>query len=211
LLKESELRENLISSTPAKFTGTGPIKLPVPLPDVDFIIVDPRSATIVVCELKWIRKPFLPLERIDRDQDCKKGIHQLSKIKEFLESHADYLKNRGILDQSILAFPNRYYALVARDHFCWIEPSNGVALVDYDQFQEMLVKASDLNSGIQELLRYNWLPVEGKDFGVRYEFAISNGVVVDSEIFYPVGAIANIALRNLTPRFSQHQKRISHQ
>jgi hypothetical protein len=138
------------------------------------------------------------LERIDRDQDCKKGIYQLSKIKEFIERNADYLEGRGILDRSMRAFSNRYYVLVARDHFYWIESSDGVALVDYEQFQEMLAKSDDLNSGMQELLQYSWLPVEGKDFAVRYEYSVSNGVIVDSEIFYPIGTSA-IALKDVAP------------
>jgi hypothetical protein len=50
-----------------------------------------------------------------------------------------------------------------------------------------LTKATDLAGGIRNLLEYKWLPEEGRDFEVRNECAVSNGVVAESEIFYAVG------------------------
>ena len=37
---------------------------------------------------------------------------------------------------------------------------------------------------VTEMLSFNWLPVEGTDFSVRFESAAVNGVVVEAEIFY---------------------------
>ena len=36
-----------------------------------------------------------------------------------------------------------------------------------------------------ELLGYEWLPVEGRDFRVQFDRAIANGAAIESEVFYP--------------------------
>ena len=35
-----------------------------------------------------------------------------------------------------------------------------------------------------ELLRYDWLPIEGTNFAVRFESAEVNGIALESEVFY---------------------------
>jgi hypothetical protein len=35
------------------------------------------------------------------------------------------------------------------------------------------------------LLKYEWLPVEGRDFAVRYDKSVANGVAIEPEVFYP--------------------------
>lgn len=187
LLKEEELREGLLSVMPTAFVSRGPVKLPPPLPDLDMIIVDNNSSTLVICELKWIRKHFGPLEKIDRDDDCKKGFRQLKKIKDFLTNEPRHLINLKVLDHAISEFKHVYYVLLARDHFLWIDPQDGLSLLEYEHFKDVLTDCQDLNSGMAQLLQYEWLPIENRDFIVRYEYAISNGVILDSEIFYPAG------------------------
>jgi hypothetical protein len=41
-----------------------------------------------------------------------------------------------------------------------------------------------LSAAVTEMLRFDWLPVEGRDFEVRYESAAANDVVIESEIFH---------------------------
>ena len=47
-----------------------------------------------------------------------------------------------------------------------------------------LARSGDLHSMVAGLLTYDWLPVEGRDFVVRYENATANGVSLESEVFY---------------------------
>jgi hypothetical protein len=37
---------------------------------------------------------------------------------------------------------------------------------------------------VTEVLRFEWLPLQGRDFVVRYDYASANGVVIESEVFY---------------------------
>jgi hypothetical protein len=42
----------------------------------------------------------------------------------------------------------------------------------------------DLCGTANELLSYEWLPIEGRDFLVRLERAAVNGVSIEYEVFY---------------------------
>ena len=43
---------------------------------------------------------------------------------------------------------------------------------------------TSLREAVDELLSYDWLPVEGRDFYVRYDRATANGVSIESQVFY---------------------------
>ncbi len=40
-----------------RFNANGPVKLPEPVPDIDLLACDETSSTLLMAELKWIRKP----------------------------------------------------------------------------------------------------------------------------------------------------------
>jgi hypothetical protein len=69
------------------------VPLPAPLPDIDLLAVDDSSSTIVVAELKWIRKTLRSQEFKDRDREVTKGIAQLKSIKGCLEAHPAHLQS----------------------------------------------------------------------------------------------------------------------
>jgi hypothetical protein len=77
-----------------------------------------------------------------------------------------------------------YYLLVARDHWRWVEPRDEFAIVEFDAFVRTLGRVADLRSAANELLGYDWLPVEGREFFVRNDRATANGVSIESEVFY---------------------------
>jgi hypothetical protein len=61
----------------------GPIVLPNPTPDIDLVLTDERSSTIVIAELKWIRKTVRSVELVSRDAEVLKGIGQIEKFENF--------------------------------------------------------------------------------------------------------------------------------
>jgi len=74
--------------------------------------------------------------------------------------------------------------LLSHDHWRWVEPDDAFAIVDFDAFARELTRANDLRSAANDLLTYEWLPVEGRDFFVRYDQATANDVSIESEVFY---------------------------
>lgn len=138
--KESEMRQALATSI-TRWRLQGPITLPASLPDIDLVIDDAASKTLLLCELKWVRKPLRPLERVDRDRELDHGIDQLTKITGFLAQQPDYL--RGRITSSLMAYEHVHFLLVARDHWPWREPRNDIAVVDYEPFRRLIQEHSN--------------------------------------------------------------------
>jgi hypothetical protein len=42
-----------------------------------------------------------------------------------------------------------------------------------------------LKEAMEELLTFNWLPLEGRDFVVKFDRRTVNGVSVETEVNYP--------------------------
>lgn len=162
------------------------VALPDENPDVDLIIADDTSSTVVLAELKWIRKPLRALEIPDRDADVMKGIDQLQLIRTFLRANPRYLRDQRRLTRPLTDYERVHYLLVARDHWRWVDPGDQTASVQFDAFAQILARSDDLRAAMDELLRYDWLPIEGTNFAVRFESASVNGVSLDSELFYSI-------------------------
>ena len=162
------------------------VGLPDENPDVDLIIADDTSSTVVLAELKWIRKPLRALEIPDRDADVMKGIDQLQLIRTFLRANPRHLRDQRRLSRPLTDYERVHYLLVARDHWRWVDPGDQIASVQFDAFARILARSNDLRAAMDELLRYDWLPIEGANFAVRFERAAVNGVSIESEVFYSI-------------------------
>ena len=57
LTKEDEMRRPLIALTSGTRLITGGHKLPKGIPDIDLIVQDLEAKVLIICELKWCRKP----------------------------------------------------------------------------------------------------------------------------------------------------------
>ena len=136
-------------------------------------------------ELKWIRKPAKPLERLSREEDLLKGIHQLELIREYGRTHPAFLRDRGKLNKSLDSFQNVHHILLVRDYWHWIEPNDSIAVVDFDEFVRGYKTSASLKEFTEELLRYEWLPVEDRDFHVEYAATSVNGAVIESALLKP--------------------------
>jgi len=183
LEKEPEMLAAL-RTTCSQYSLVGPISLPKPLPDIDLLITDERSSTVVVAEVKWIRKTIRPVELIERDADIRKGIGQLTQIRQFLSQNPNHLASHGKLARGINRYANVYYLLIARDHWLWVEPAHNIAIVEFEALSAAFGRARSLHAAVTDLLEYKWLPLEGRDFTVQYDMSTANGVSIESEVFY---------------------------
>lgn len=184
-LKEQEMLEDLLPECPKRFCPRPRIPLQSGLPNIDLLLADEDSLAVVVAELKWLRKPFGWLERIERDEDFNKGLRQLANVRAFLADNPTFLSARGKLKRRLDKYTDVAFVLVARDHFSWSE-GNDFIVTDYDVFKKSLSQNGNLCELIRDLRTYDWLPVEGKHFQVRFDRATANGVTVESEVFYRI-------------------------
>jgi hypothetical protein len=181
--KESEMLA-AVRSVSGRYSPDGPVHLPNPVPDIDLLAVDESSSTLVIAELKWIRKTVRPAEIPDRDADVLKGIGQLATIRAYLQTHPEHLLALGLAQRPLNEYQNVHYLLVARDHWRWVEPHDEVAVVEFEAFAQALGRSANLREAIGDLLTYDWLPVEGRDFRIQYDKATANAVTIESPVFY---------------------------
>jgi hypothetical protein len=182
--KENEMMQDLKSRAHSGFRIRGPRLLSDRTTDIDLIIEDPPTSTVVIAELKWLRKSIRTVEQMQQGELFLRGVQQMTLVKQFLQNNPRFLLERGDLTRDLSKFDNVHYLLVPRDFFVWVE-SKEICIVDYDPFAHMLANETSLANGIAKLLTFDWLRSRGKDFEVRYELASANGAVIETDVIYP--------------------------
>ena len=181
--KEEVMRELLREANP----GFG-IDFSIPLPDksaeIDMFLEDQASSTVVLAELKWLRRPYKPYERIEREKDIAKGVKQLERIREYGRANPGFLLQRGKLSQSLDTYRQVHHILLVRDYWHWVEPDDSIAILDFDEFLPRLRESKSLAEMMTEMLRYTWLPIENQDFHVIYHATSVNGATIESALFF---------------------------
>jgi hypothetical protein len=124
--KQSEMLA-AVRSVGGRHAADGPIGLPKPTPDIDLLSVAESCSTVVIAELKWIRKTVRPAEIQERDADVLKGVGQLESIRAFLAENPDHLRVLRRLRRPLDQYEHVQYLLVPRDHWRWVEPHDGIA------------------------------------------------------------------------------------
>jgi hypothetical protein len=182
--KEAEMREDIRQAIPARYVVSGPLTLPdKALPDIDLVLKDSADSGLVLGELKWLRKSTRVLEYLARDAELEEGFRQLRDIKTFLDAHPGFLQQSGLLNGIINDPPQMTYAVIARDHLGTVETGDSL-LAEFDALIWALREFGSLAEAMRRLQGYEWLPVEGRDFYVRFEASTLAGVTIEAESFY---------------------------
>jgi hypothetical protein len=181
--KEDALIELLKSANPGYA-----MDFSIPLPDgsteIDVLIEDVATSTAVLAELKWLRKPYKPLERLKREKELEKGIKQLKLIRQYGRAHPEFLLERGKLSRSLSDYKAVHHVLLVRDYWHWIDPDDSIAILDFDEFLAQFRESTSLFDLMTALLSYEWLPVEGRDFYVDYTTTEVNGAMIETALFH---------------------------
>lgn len=161
------------------------LALPDGSTEIDLIVEDLSSSTILIAELKWYRGPNGYRERLRADEQLNDGVNrQLSTVKRFCGEHSSFLRQRGKVSRDLSEYRHVYYLLLARDHWAWLELDGIPVVADFDQFLNAVGRHETLRDALTDLLAFEWLPVEDRDFHVTYDTAIVEAVTVQSEVFY---------------------------
>jgi hypothetical protein len=183
--KEQEMVDELRASLPQRISVKGPLELPKGAQtNLDLVVADEANSTVLIAELKWIRKPIFAKERIRADEEFLKGIDQLAKLKAFVESNTSYLRKRGALPRDLSEYSNIHYGLVGRDHMVWPATDPWCLIAEYDVLKERLQRTTDLNATLRGLGRYDWLPVEGIDFEIKMKSTRVTGVTISGQTYH---------------------------
>ncbi|MDG7001096.1 MAG: hypothetical protein JRN15_18535, partial [Nitrososphaerota archaeon] len=181
--KEEGMRGLLRSANPGYKIG-----FTIPLPDdsteIDVLIEDEATSTVVLAELKWLRKPYKPLEWIVREKDIEKGVLQLELIRAYGRAHPNFLLERCKLSRSLADYNKVHHILLVRDYWHWVEAEDTVAILDFDEFLAQFRKSTSLADLMTALLSYGWLPIEDQHFYVDYTATSVNGATIESPLFH---------------------------
>jgi hypothetical protein len=133
--KEKTMREILVGEL-RRFNVHHSINLRDGSTEIDLLVEDESSSTVVIAELKWYRKPVTYRERLQADEQFLDGVNsQLGTIKRYCEEYPQFLQERKKLTRTLSDYENVYYMLIARDHWIWIEPTDGTSVVEFEQFR----------------------------------------------------------------------------
>jgi len=181
--KEDAMRLRLKEAAP-KFWVDHSIDLPDKSGEIDVLLADEASSTVVLAELKWVRKPNRSVEQIARDEEITKGVQQLQTIRDYARMHPEFLEAK--LPKSLGSYANVHFILIVWDHWHWVEPNDEFAILHFEALLPALNKSTNLRLTLLDLLNYEWLPVEGRDFRVAYSRASANGAQIESFKFFPL-------------------------
>jgi hypothetical protein len=182
--KEREMRQHIRQDAPGRFKISGPFKFTCSGGgDIDLIITDYESSSVLIGELKWVRKAAHPLEHLDRDAELEVGFKQALKIKRFLASNPNFLRDIGLHDPK-KGKPKLNYFVIARDHLMDKVKDKGVYLAEFDALIWALQSSRNLAQVVTKLRGLEWLPSEGREFKVTFEVASVAGVAVETETFH---------------------------
>ena len=183
LSKEPEMLDH-VKALCAQFAPQGPRSMPRPTPDIDLILTDEVSSTVVICEAKWLRSVWKVSERINRDRDFAKGLQQAADIRTYLTTNPRHLMHVKVSPRPLDQYKHVHYIVLARDHWFWMPPDDNLAVLEFEPFTTIIGAASNLQVAMEELLKYEWLPQEGQHFEIMSQLATAGGVSIKSQTFY---------------------------
>jgi hypothetical protein len=181
--KEEAMRLRLKDAAP-QFWVDHSIDLPDKSGEIDVLLADEASSTVVLAELKWVRKPNRSVEQIARDEEIAKGVQQLQTIRNYAKTHPEFLGAR--LPKDLNSYANVHFILIVWDHWYWVEPNDEFPIIHFEALVPALKRSTNLRLTLLDLLKYDWLPGEGRDFRVAYSRASVMGAQIESFKFFPL-------------------------
>ncbi|ALB48005.1 hypothetical protein [Clostridium beijerinckii] len=159
-----EMREKLKEYTNLKLAFHRP--LPDPLPDMDIVLYDTITKTLITGELKWLIATDSIQEVCARDEDIKKGIEQVKLIKEYISNDLPDTLNR--------AFENRNYevesafsCVITRNNVGTSENGENIPIINEDSFFSLLEKhKGNLKQVVIDIKQKEYYPVLNNDYKV---------------------------------------------
>ena len=163
--KEAAMYERIVSILGGRYA---PRRFRIPgrpdLPDLDLVLTDTVSRTIVVCELKWFIGPAEIRQTVARSEELSKGISQVKKLLGELRANRAAqaaLLNHGTADMIAGCVVSANWIGLADVQ----DPE--VPIISEKHFLSAVKDLGSLPSVVRWLQERRYLPREGVDFAVR--------------------------------------------
>ena len=133
------------------------------LPDIDLAIIDPANRCCLLLELKWFLDPAEPRELLEKSEEIRKGIAQLSRLKKALQQKDASLLNRLEIESDY----SIGYVVISEN---WIGYSTAqdpeIPVVREHHVTKKLQSSENLSVTLDWLSQRKYLPQEG----IHYRF-----------------------------------------
>ena len=183
-----EIKEKLKKYTNLRSAFHRP--LPDPLPDMDIVLYDNITKTLITGELKWLIATDSIQEVCARDDDIKKGIEQVKLIKKYIANNLSDTLNRAFENKNY-EVKNIFSCVITKNNVGTSENEENISVINEDSFFSFLEK---YNGNLQQvgtaIKQKEYYPVLNNDYKVvkneikyaGYTFQIDSIEIIDKSI-----------------------------
>lgn len=140
--------------------------LPDRLPDMDMVLYDSVTKTVLVGELKWLIATDSIQEVCARDEDIKKGIEQVKLIKEYIENNVSDTLNRAFENPNY-EVENIFSCVITRNNVGTSEIEENISVINEDSFFYILEKyKGNLEEVVRSIEEKEYYPILNTDYKV---------------------------------------------
>lgn len=134
--------------------------------EIDLLVPDLESKTLLVCELRWMLQPGDPREVHNRKKVCREKVAQLERKMHWLKVRkAIALQTLGLNAEDAADW--QYAGVVSVDAFGGVlSPNTELPLLPNNIFKQGLEKASSLSEFVSWSKSLRWLPKEEEHFRI---------------------------------------------
>lgn len=157
-LFEVEMTKNILSKINGKFTPLTNLMLPKKEGgEIDLILLDESSKTILICELRWMLQPSDPNEIFNRQKVCMEKVEQAQKKVNAANKHKKHILRMGCCSIKDLSEWN-VKGVVILDGFTGVQSDTDIIILPKRVFTKIVEMSESLQEVYDFFASYKWLP-----------------------------------------------------
>ncbi len=157
-LFEVEMTRNILSEINGKFTSLTNLMLPKKEGgEIDLILLDEISKTILICELRWMLQPSDPNEIFNRQKVCIEKVEQAQKKVNAANKHKEHILRIGCCSIKDLSKWN-VKGVVILDGYTGVQSDTGIIILPKIVFTKIVEISESLKEVYDFCASYKWLP-----------------------------------------------------
>lgn len=161
----SGLKERFCSINSNVLISTGR-PLPDPLPDMDFVLYDPKTKFLFVSELKWLISTDSIKEVCARDIDLAKGISQAELISAYVKENISDVLMRAF-GNNAMEVEKFFVCVTSKNNMGTSELSMTIPIVNERKLIELFESSGgDISTVAEVISNKSYLPKEGVDYKI---------------------------------------------
>ncbi|MEJ0232341.1 hypothetical protein Q0L23_24140 [Klebsiella michiganensis] len=157
-LFEVVMTKNILSEINGKFTPLTNLMLPKKEGgEIDLILLDESSKTILICELRWMLQPSDPNEIFNRQKVCMEKVEQAQKKVNAANKHKEHILRMGCCSIKDLSEWS-VKGVVILDGYTGVQSDTDIIILPKIVFTKIVEISESLQEVYDFCASYKWLP-----------------------------------------------------